>query len=121
MYMFKKNILYNLSLSFVMLSMPCMALAAAGDDIGTSISFFNKVFGAFIVMFLSFAVVYFLWGVATYILQGDNEEKRSEGRQMMIYGIISIFVMVSIWGLVGFLVSSASLNNALPIQPIIPA
>lgn len=50
----------------------------------------------FIVVAL--ALLYFLWGMAKYILTaGDDKDK---GRDMMVYGIIALFVMVSVWGLV---------------------
>lgn len=62
-----------------------------------------SVINPLIVLVSSLAVLYFLWGVSKYILHGGNEEKREEGYHMMIYGIIALFVMVSMWGLVGVL------------------
>ena len=60
-----------------------------------------------VVVPLIFAVAFivFLWGVYTYFIQGaGNEEKRKEGRNFVIYGIIGFFVMVSVWGLVNIFV-----------------
>ena len=47
------------------------------------------------------ALLAFFWGVAQFIWGG--EDKRDEGKQKMIWGIVGLFVMVSVWGLVGFL------------------
>jgi hypothetical protein len=69
-------------------------------------SIIASVVNPLIVLVSSLAVLYFLWGVSKYILHSGNEEKRAEGYQMMIYGIIALFVMVSVWGLVGVLANT---------------
>ncbi len=48
-------------------------------------------------------LVTFLVGVIGFISAGDNEEKRAQGRSVMIFGIIVLFVMVSFWGFVKIL------------------
>lgn len=47
------------------------------------------------------AFAYFLWGVVKFIRDGDNEKARTEGRKTIIYGIISLAVIVSVWGIIG--------------------
>lgn len=59
------------------------------------------------------AVIYFLVGVLKYIQSADNEEKRKEGTMMMTYGIIALFVMVSLWGLVGVLDRTFGLTDTV--------
>jgi hypothetical protein len=49
------------------------------------------------------AVLVFFWGIVQYMTAGADEEKRGAARNLMIYGVIGLFVMVSIWGLVKFL------------------
>ena len=51
-------------------------------------------------LLISAAVLFFIYGIARYIYYGNNEEKRKEGRKFMIWGIIALFVIVSIWPLV---------------------
>lgn len=48
----------------------------------------------------SLAVVYFFYGVAKYISSAGDKE---EGKKIMFWGVIAIFVMSSIWGLVYFI------------------
>jgi hypothetical protein len=53
------------------------------------------------------ALVYFFWGTSQFILNAGDAKARDEGKQKMIWGIIALFVMVSIYGilsLVGSLV-----------------
>ena len=69
-------------------------------------------------MFISIAVFIIILGLFNYIREGDNEEKRAEGRMFIIWGIVSIFVMLSIWGLVNVLVGTFNFDNTLPRDSI---
>ncbi len=67
------------------------------------------------------AFIVFIWGVFVYFIQGgSDEEKRTQGQQLMLYGIIGFFVMVSVWGLVNILTGTFNLNNAVPKPPATP-
>ena len=69
-------------------------------------------------MLVSLAVVSFVYGIIQYFLYPDNEEKRKAGKQFMFWGIVTLFVMVSIWGLVGIL--SNTFLNGKPVMPFLP-
>ncbi|MEK7569645.1 MAG: hypothetical protein AAB500_02025 [Patescibacteria group bacterium] len=57
-----------------------------------------------IPLMFALAVVLFVWGAVKYfLLSGSEEQKRSEGKQFMLWGIIALAVMISIWGLVKIL------------------
>ncbi|MBI2109340.1 MAG: hypothetical protein HYT93_04195 [Parcubacteria group bacterium] len=64
------------------------------------ISRFVEILNALIPLLFGVALIGFLWGVGQFILQADNEEKRKEGRQIMIWGIIGLFVMTAVWGII---------------------
>ena len=55
---------------------------------------------------VAMGVIAFLWVVMTYIRAGSSEKMVKEGKDFMIYGIIGIFVMVSVWGLVTIMTST---------------
>ncbi|MBI2475972.1 MAG: hypothetical protein HYV67_01905 [Candidatus Taylorbacteria bacterium] len=77
--------------------------------------------GSHVIPFLvGIGVFIVLFGIINYIRQGDNEEKRAEGRRFIIWGIISIFIMLSIWGLVNILVKSFELDKVGPTIPDLP-
>jgi hypothetical protein len=52
---------------------------------------------------IGLALILFLAGIVKFVSSGDNEEARQGGRNMMLFGIISLFVMVSVWGFVNIL------------------
>lgn len=67
-------------------------------------------------LLISMAVIVFVIGVVKYIAGADEEAKRTEGRNFMIYGLVALFVMVSVWGLVGVLQGTFGMSNT----PFIP-
>lgn len=60
---------------------------------------------AILAILFYLGTVIFLWGVVKYIFSSDPE-KLSEARTFIIYGIITLFVMVSVWGIVRIFVWS---------------
>ena len=57
-----------------------------------------------IPLIFAVAVVMFIWGsVSFFIINADEEAKRTQGKQFMIWGIIALAVMVSVWGLVNII------------------
>ena len=62
----------------------------------TLIDLVNKI----IYLLISLALVGFMWGVVKFLFSGSNENARSEGRKFMLYGILILFVMTSMWSIV---------------------
>lgn len=70
---------------------------------------------------IALGVVYFVWGVISYVI-GSDEEAKKKGRDRMIFGIIGLVVIVALWGLVRivtntFGVSTGSQNITFPTVP----
>ena len=114
----------SISLAGLALALPIFALAQTNSV--------NSVEGGFVViiniinqyvipLIIGLAVVYFLWGVLKYVTAGGDEESKGAGRDMMIYGIIALFVMVSVWGLVGVLKGTFNLSEGTPTGTEIPS
>ncbi len=62
-----------------------------------------------IPVIMGLALLVFLWGVFKFIrAEGDEKE---QGRKFLIWGIVGLFVMVSIWGLVSILQYTFGLNT----------
>lgn len=52
-------------------------------------------------LLLALIVLTFLYGLMKYMFKGQGSDTaRSEGRKLMLWGIIGIFVITSLWGLV---------------------
>jgi hypothetical protein len=103
-------------------ALPFVALAQQGgssDGIRHLLGIAAGIIQALIPIVIGLAVLVFLWGVLQYVLRSSDAGK-DEGRQFMLWGIIALFVMVSVWGLVNILRDSLGLNLATPTAPRIP-
>lgn len=57
------------------------------------------------------ALLFFFWGLANFIRHmGNDEGAVEEGRAFMKWGIVGLFVMVSIWGIVNFLIDATGID-----------
>ena len=63
----------------------------------------KDILNAVIPIVITIALIYFIWGVAKYVTAKEEEEK-TEARDVMIYGTIGLFFIVSVWGIVLLLV-----------------
>lgn len=80
------------------------------DDIGDLLCKFSELLNAIVPVLLALGVVYFVWGVVQYVI-GDDEEAKKKGKNRIIFGIIGLAVIVSLWGLVTIVVNTFGLDN----------
>lgn len=73
---------------------------------------------AVLPLLITAAVVLFILGVIKYVSKADEAKEREEGRNFMIYGIVALFVMVSIWGLVGIIQGTFGLGTNVLIPQV---
>jgi hypothetical protein len=110
--------------------------AQVGNDIATNY-FFNEPLGAgsgekdlqwlvaliidlinrVIPLIFAMAVVVILWGIAQSV--SGSEEKRAEGKAIIVWGVVGLFAMLSIWGLVNILVGTFDLDNSRVVIPTV--
>ncbi len=95
-----------------LMSVPFVALAAADtqvtkgfDSLGAIVTSFNKnVVSGLATLFATMAMVAFFWGIVQYIwgVRDGKPEKVSQGNSFMIWGLVALFVMFSVWGIVKY-------------------
>lgn len=66
------------------------------------------------------AMVGFIWGVIQYYLNPENEEKRKKGKNFIVGGLLALFVITAMWGLVGILTGTFNLDNSKVVVPQLP-
>jgi len=88
------------------------------QGIGNIFNFFSCILTKTIIPLLfTLATAAFIWGIIQYFLNPDNEEKRKAGKSYMLWGLISLFVMIAMWGLVGIIANTFGVPNLLPQLP----
>ncbi|MDO8482127.1 MAG: hypothetical protein Q7S75_03535 [bacterium] len=89
------------TLATAMLLAPVMASA---QTLFNTLNIFTSLLNGLMVLFITLAIVVFFWGLIKYIFNRNGGEKEgAEGATLMIWGIIALFVMLSIWGIIGLL------------------
>ena len=86
--------------------LPFLALAQSNPQLGGIQQFVadvDAIVDALLPIAVSLAVLFFFWGLATFILAAGDETARDRGKNIMIWGVIALFVIVSVWGIIGFL------------------
>lgn len=64
--------------------------------------------------------IIFLFAVIKFILAAGDEEARKDSRQLMLYAIIGVFVMVAIWGIIALIAGSFGIGVGGDVQaPVI--
>lgn len=76
--------------------LPLFVFAATFDTALTNV---QNIVGKLIPIFTTIAFIVFIWGIVQFISAAGDEEKRANGRQLMIWGVVGIAVIVGVWGL----------------------
>ena len=59
---------------------------------------------------LGLALLFFFWGLAKFILNAGDTSEHEKGKNIMIWGIVALFVIASWAGLVRFLQSNLGIG-----------
>ena len=77
----------------------------------------SGIVNAIIPIVLALAVLGFFWGLAMYLFDAGNAEKKKNAISMMVMGVAVIFVMVSLWGIIRVLQQTFKVDKGKPIIP----
>jgi|JI10StandDraft_1071094.scaffolds.fasta_scaffold1662495_2 hypothetical protein len=113
--MMKKVILGALILS------PALALAQGGQPLGNIMEIIEAI-GEIITMVIPFAfaliLLFFFWGLATYVFASGNTEVKEAAKTKMLGGILALFVASAIWGLTAFLGNAIGVDTDITNQDV---
>lgn len=70
----------------------------------------KSIIATLIPIAFSLAVLFFFWGVAKFIFASGNG--KDEGKKIMVWGVVAIFVMSSVWGIVAFISGTFGIDPA---------
>lgn len=76
----------------------------------------GEILKLLIPMAFALAIIYFFWGVAKYIGSAGDPVAADKGKSIMIYGVIAIAVMASVYGIVAYLQNTVGItpgNNSI--------
>lgn len=83
------------------------------------VCFFVDIVDSLIPLFASLAFLSFMWGIVQFIRSAGDEKKVSGAKEIMFWGVIGLFVLFSIFGLIQLL--SSTFFGGAPIGvPLLP-
>lgn len=59
------------------------------------------------------AIFYFLFGVVSFLMNQDNEEKKSSGKKHMLWGIVGITIMLGVWAILNIFLATFGLSGQI--------
>ncbi|MDP1707202.1 MAG: pilin [bacterium] len=107
-----KKVLAITSGALTALALPLVSSAQVRNlsDAGSFI--INTINNVLVPVLFAVAFIVFLWGAfKTFIVGANDSEVKENGKNLMLWGLIGFFVMVSIWGLVNILTGTVSFGN----------
>ena len=111
----RKSLISALSFGTV-IALPLLAAAQtnnlnAQSGILNLLGFINAALNDVIVVFITAAIAALFYGAVRYILTNAGGEGKAEGLRIMLYSVIAIFVMVSIWGIINILQNTFGIHD----------
>lgn len=91
---------------FIILALALAPMAASAQELGNLenlLEAVKRLVELALPLVVALALLGFFWGLAKFIFAQGNEDKKEDGKRIMIWGVVALFVMVSVWGLVGFI------------------
>ncbi len=86
------------------------AIRVLADSVGTLVS-------TLIPVVMGMAVLVFFWGLVKYIANASDEAAKESGKTLMIWGMIALFVMVALWGILGWFQTNLGLSGSISTTP----
>lgn len=99
--------------------LPMLAFAQGNyGNLENAMASVQRIINNLIPIVISIALVLFLVGIVKFVASGGDEEARASARNMMIFGIIALFVMMTVWGFVKIL--GSTFFGGSGIDPVTP-
>lgn len=83
------------------------------------VNVFLGLINPLIILLAGLSLLYFFKGLVVFIFRAGDEKALEEGKNTMKWGLISLFVMVSLLGILELLATSLGFTGfGLPLIPI---
>lgn len=95
---------YILAASALFAATPAFAQNnSAFTSLTGAVTYVSSWVNTLIALIVALSVLMFIWGVFRYVRGADDPAKQKDAKWFVLYGILGIFIMLSVWGLVGIL------------------
>jgi len=101
---------------------PAIAFAQLGGIKSFIVFGLNPVVGYLITLVIGIALLTFFWGLVKFIFAQGNETAKTDGKKVMLWGLVALFIIVSVWGIIRFFQAELlpGANFGAPTLPTFP-
>ena len=93
-------------IAFIALVAPSVAFAQTKVvDVNSLSTKLSSIGNVVVYLLVALAVIFIVWNTVIYVIKGSGEEGRSKAGMNILWGIVGLFVIVSIWGLIEISIS----------------
>ena len=71
----------------------------------------GMIINPLITFLFALAILFFLYGVFEFIMNQENEEKKTTGKNHIIWGIIGITIMLGVWTILGMVLATFNIEG----------
>lgn len=111
--------IHVLTASSLLLALPFFASAQVRSIDGL-IRWVQNTIDILVPVLIAIALIAFFWGLVKYIWAAGDGDAQKQGKSIMVAGIIGLFLMVGIWGVIGILENTFTGNVKSVKPPQIP-
>jgi hypothetical protein len=108
----------------VFLATPSLVRAQQGPDLSyltAAIGSVGDIVTKLIPLVIAIGLLVFIWSVIKFIANSHDAEARSAGLRQMGWGIVGLFAIVSVWGIVSLLANIVGITPVTAlVLPTIP-
>lgn len=96
---------------------------SAPTDFRSLVNLFINIINPLLGLLVGLALLAFFKGLVSFIGKSGDAAKHQEGRDLMVWGVIALFVMVSVFGILRFFYNDLGFSNPhnsgslLPLLP----
>jgi len=74
----------------------------------------SMIINPLILFLFALAVVYFLYGVLEFLMNQENEEKKTAGKSHMLWGVVGITIMLGVFTLMNIIINTFGIKDITP-------
>jgi len=107
--------------SLALFALPFFAFAQALQPLRNLVLAVGSILNLLVPVLIAAALVVFFWGLVKYVNKSGGEGAHDSGRSTMIAGLISLFIMVSVWGIINLAQNALGVQGNAPVTvPQVP-
>jgi len=99
---------------------PLVTLAQGGaplSNISIIVTQLQLLVNGLLPLVAAIALLAFFWGLAKYVFQADDDEAKAKGKNIMIGGIVALFLIAAIGGIIEFISNAFGIDTNTGFNP----